>query len=375
MKLVYLDNAATTPIYPEVIQEMTSVLTNIYGNPSATHQIGRNAKDKIETSRKNIAKNLGVLAQEIIFTSGATEANNLILNSCIKKLGVKRVITSKIEHHAVLHTLEILQKELQIELLFVSILPNGDINYTELSNLVISEKLTLVSLMQINNEIGTILNLEKVSQICKENNALFHCDTVQSIGKFPFDFSLYAIDFFVGSAHKFHGPKGVGFAYIKKGIVLQAQIFGGEQEKGLRAGTESVHNIAGMDKALEISVLNHLDIKNHIISLKKYLITKLETDFAGTIFIGNTETTTHSIINFILPFHENKTPFLLFQLDLKGIAVSRGSACQSGSVKPSHVLAEIVEENNLKKPNLRVSFSQFNTFTDIDYLIETLKSV
>lgn len=375
MNLVYLDNAATTPVYPEVIQEIVSVLENNYGNPSATHQIGRSAKNILETCRKNIAKNLGVLSQEIIFTSGATEANNLILHSCVKNLKVARVITSKIEHHAVLHTLEILQKEYLFELIFVPVFENGELDYMFLKQIASSDQLTLVSLMHVNNETGTVLNLELVSKICKDSKALFHCDTVQSVGKIRYDFTQYSIDFFVGSAHKFHGPKGVGFAYIKKGVVLQGFVFGGEQEKGLRAGTESVHNIAGMDKALELSLLNLNENKKYIESLKLYFIEQLKNVFPETIFIGNFVNTIYSIQNFILPFTDEKTPFLLFQLDLKGIAVSRGSACQSGTSKPSHVLAEFVPTNLLNKPNLRVSFSKFNTFEEIDYLINVLKSV
>jgi cysteine desulfurase len=375
MKKVYLDNAATTAIRPEVIERMTKVLHEDFGNPSSSHSFGRNSKNLVELSRKSIAKNLNATAQEIIFTSGGTEANNLIIQSCIRDLKVARIITSKIEHHAVLHTVQILEKQHNIVVEYVNILPSGAVDIVHLSDLLSKNMNTLVSLMHVNNEIGTVLDLERVGKICKQYGAYFHSDTVQSIGKINFNLQDLPIDFLVASAHKFHGPKGIGFAFIKKGIVLNSFILGGEQEKGLRAGTESVHDIVGMAKALALSYSNLELDKEHITALKKHTVEKLEKNFEGIQFIGNTSETFYPILNVVLPFSENKTSMLLFNLDMKGIAVSRGSACQSGSAKPSHVLAEILSEENIKKPNLRISYSHLNTLDDIDYFINVLKSV
>jgi len=375
MKTVYLDNASTTPLRPEVIAEMTKVLTQNFGNPSSSHSFGRDSKNLIELSRKSIAKNLNCNAQEIIFTSCGTEANNFILLSCIRDLGVKRIITSKIEHHAVLHTVEVFEKQYGIKVDFVNILPDGTVDYNDLEVLLSQEIKTLVSLMHVNNEIGTILNLEKVAQLCKNHNAYFHTDTVQSIGKTKIDLHELPIDFLVASAHKFHGPKGIGFAYIRKGIVLHPILLGGEQEKGLRAGTESVHNIVGMAKALEISMETLDTEKAEVLELKEYLTEQLYLNFPEVTFAGNPSDTFYNITNVILPFDENKISMLLFQLDMNGIAVSRGSACQSGSIKPSHVLEAFLSKELLKKPNIRISLSHYNSTEDVDYLIETLKKI
>jgi cysteine desulfurase len=375
MRKVYLDNASTTAIHPDVVVEMTRVLSEDYGNPSSTHYLGRSSRNLIELSRKSIAKNLHCTAQEIIFTSCGTEANNFIIQSAIKDLGVERIITSKIEHHAVLHTIEILKKQYSIEVDFVNILPSGEIDVVHLTDLLTSKAKTLVSLMHVNNEIGTILNLERVSRICKQHEAYFHTDTVQSIGKTLINLQEIQIDFLVASAHKFHGPKGIGFAFIRKGIVLHPILLGGEQEKGLRAGTECVHNIVGMAKAFDLAH-EFLDTeKEQILGLKNYAITQLEKQVSGIKFNGNPNDTFYNILNFILPFSDDKTAMILFNLDMKGIAVSRGSACQSGSTKPSHVLAEILNEEDLRKPSLRISFSHYNTTDDIDYFIENLKTI
>ncbi|WP_257209889.1 cysteine desulfurase family protein, partial [Flavobacterium psychrophilum] len=374
-KKVYLDNAATTQLRPEVIAEMTQVLMNDYGNPSSTHALGRHSKNLVELSRKIIAKNINCTAQEIIFTSCGTEANNFIIQSCFRDLKIERIITSKIEHHAVLHTVQILQKSYNIRIDYVNILPSGEIDLVHLSDLLSIEGKTLVSLMHVNNEIGTILNLNRVAKICKQYQAYFHTDTVQSIGKTAFNLQETPIDFLVASAHKFHGPKGVGFAFIRKGILLNPILLGGEQEKGMRAGTECVHNIVGMAKALELSYLHLDEEEKYILKLKEYTISQLKSHFPEIKFNGNPEETFYNILNIILPFSEEKTSMILFNLDMKGIAVSRGSACQSGSVKPSHVLAEILSKEDLKKPSLRISFSHYNTLEDIDYLIENLKTV
>lgn len=374
MKKIYLDNASTTAIRPEVIQEMTKVMTEDYGNPSSTHSFGRNAKNILELSRKSIARQLNVSAQEIIFTSGGTEANNWILRSAVQDLKVKRIISSKIEHHAVLLAITALQREFSIQVDYVNVLPNGEIDLTHLSALLSQEVKTLVSLMHVNNEIGTILDLKRVGLICKQYNALFHSDTVQSMGKMKIDLQTSGVDFVLASAHKFHGPKGVGFAFVRKNSALQPLFYGGEQEKGLRAGTEAVHQIAGMAKALEISYANLEQEKEHISAIKNYLIEQLDKNFPGYSINGNSNGF-YNIVNVLLPFSEEKTAMILFHLDMRGIAVSRGSACQSGSIRPSHVLAEILSDDLVRKPSLRISFSHYNTKEDVDGLIEALKTV
>lgn len=374
MKNNYLDNAATTQLRPEVIAEMVAVLQNDYGNPSSTHSFGRSAKSILETSRKSIAKNIGCSAQELIFTASGTEATNWILKNAVDNLNITRIITSKIEHHATLYTILELQKTKNIAVDYVSILENGQI---DVNNLVVllsqSTAPTLVSLMHVNNEIGTVLDIEKVGRICKQHNTLFHCDTVQSVGKEGIDLEILDIDFLVASAHKFHGPKGIGFAYIKKGIHMLPFIFGGEQEKGLRAGTEGLHQVAGMAKALHIAIEKLEMERAYILDLKNYCLQQLSQIFID--FKINGTTTFYNIINVCLPISPEKTPLILFNLDMKGIAVSRGSACQSGSAKPSHVLAEFLSDEDLKKPNVRISFSHFNTKADIDSLIDALKTV
>jgi len=374
MKKVYLDNAATTAIRPEVIAEMVKVMGEDFGNPSSTHSFGRHAKSILELSRKTIAKQLNAMAQEILFTSGGTEANNWAITSAVKDLGVKRIISSKIEHHAVLHVIEFLNLNSDLRVDYVKILPDGQIDINHLVELLSENTSTLVSLMHVNNETGAILDLEKVSRICKQHKAYFHSDTVQSIGKFAFDLQNLAIDFITASAHKFHGPKGIGFLFIRKGLIINPMLFGGEQEKGLRAGTEALHNISGMAKALELSYQNLETEKAHILSLKNYFTSQLEIHFPGYKINGNNNGF-YNIVNVLLPLSSDKTAMILFNLDMKGIAVSRGSACQSGSIKPSHVLAEILDEADLKKPSLRISFSHFNTKEEVDYLIEALKTI
>lgn len=373
MKKVYLDNASTTSLHPDVVVEMTKILTEDYGNPSSTHSLGRHAKNILELSRKSIAKQINASASEIIFTSCGTEANNWIMRSAVKDLRVSRIITSKIEHHAVLYTAIALQNEYNIQVDYVKVKPNGQVDLTHLVELLSEEKKTLVSLMHVNNETGTILDIDRVSEICLEHKALFHSDTVQSIGKIKLDLQETPVDFVVASAHKFHGPKGVGFAFARKNTGLQPLFFGGEQEKGQRAGTEAIHQIAGMAKALELSCLNLDSESIYIASLKDYAIERLKANFAGLKING--ENTLYNLLNVVLPFDESKISMLLFHLDMKGIAVSRGSACQSGSIRPSHVLAEILSEEDLKKPSIRISFSHFNTKEDVDLLIEGLHSV
>lgn len=373
MKKIYLDNAATTPLREEVVQTMIAVLQNDFGNPSSTHSFGRSAKSIIETSRKAIAKYLNCSAQEIIFTSSATEGTNWILREMVKNNGIKKIITSKMEHHATLYTVINLQKEFGIEVEYISVLPNGNLDLFDFERKLDDKIPTLVTLMHVNNEIGTQLNLDTVTAICQKYKAIFHCDTVQSIGKVSFDLQNTPLDFLVASAHKFHGPKGIGFAFIRKNTPIQPMLYGGEQEKGLRAGTEAVHQIAGLAKAFEIANEQLVEETNYITELKSYCIEKLQANFDGIIVNG--ENTFYNILNVLLPFSDEKTALILFNLDMKGIAVSRGSACQSGSVKPSHVLAEFLSSENIKKPSLRISFSHYNTKEEIDLLIESLKTI
>ncbi len=330
MKKIYLDNAATTPIRQEVIDEMIKVMQSEYGNPSSTHSIGRSAKAIIETARKTIAKYLHCNAQEIIFTSTATEATNWILRSAVKDFAVKRIITSKVEHHATLYTVQALKEEFGVEVEFVNVSHEGTLDYDQFSALLSIDTKTIVSLMHVNNETGVVSDIEKIGVMCHQNNALFHCDTVQSIGKTELNLQELQVDFLVASGHKFHGPKGIGFAFVRKNLVLQPIMFGGEQEKGWRAGTESVHQIAGMAKALELSYEHLNEERIQISELKDYCFQKLKASFPKVSINGSN--TFYNILNVLLPFTPEKTAMILFNLDMKGIAVSRGSACQSGSI-------------------------------------------
>lgn len=371
MKNIYLDNAATTPIRKEVLDEMVLIMQNDYGNPSSSHTFGRKAKSLLELSRKKIAKILNCSSQEIVFTSCATEANNLILQNVVEDLQIKRIISSKIEHHAVLHTLEALQNKHDFAIDFVKIKSDGSIDIDHLKQLLDQNIPTLVSLMHVNNETGNVLDLPLVSQICQQHQALFHSDTVQSVGKTTINLQEIPIDFIVASAHKFHGPKGIGFAFIRKNTILQPKMFGGEQEKGLRPGTESLHNIVGMASALEYSNNLLSQESQYVLSLKNYLIQKLNSELPGFKINGRSDNF-YNILNIQLPFSPEKTSMLLFNLDIKGIAVSRGSACQSGSTKPSHVLAEILSATEMQNPSIRISFSHYNTFEEIDYFVSVL---
>lgn len=378
MKQVYLDNAATTALRPEVINRIAEVLSNTYGNASSTHSFGRSSKALLEQCRKNIASYFNVSASEIVFTSGGTEADNLALRSAVRDLGATEIITSKIEHHAVLHTAEQLQKEYNIKLSFVSLDACGMVDYMHLENLLKSSNKAIVSLMHINNEIGNILDTHRVAKLCKDNDALFHSDCVQSVGHFKLDLQDIPIDFFAASAHKFHGPKGVGFCFVRKESGLKPLIFGGEQERGHRAGTESIHNIVGMDEALKIAYRNLDAEREQITSIKSYFINHLKATVPSISFNGGCEDitkSTYTLVNVCLPLEPSKAPMLQFQLDLKGIACSKGSACQSGSSQQSHVLSEILDEEKLKYPSVRFSFSAFTTKEDIDYTVNVLKEI
>jgi cysteine desulfurase len=375
MNTVYLDNAATTQMDEEVIEVVYASMKENYGNPSSTHQIGRKAKSAVETARKKIAKHLNVTASEIIFTAGGTEADNLILHNAVMNLKVKRIITSKIEHHAVLHTCNYLQRTYNIIVDYVDVDEFGVVSLEHLEELLSdTEAKTLVSLMFVNNEIGTILEADKVSDLCKLNGALFHSDTVQAMAHYPIDLQKTPIDFVVARAHKFHGPKGVGVAYFKKGFGILPMLHGGEQERGARSSTENVHSILGMEKALEIAISNLETDKKKIEDLKKYFISELNNISDKIQFNGvssDFDKSSFTILNVRFPV---KNEMLLFTLDLAGIAASGGSACQSGSNKGSHVLAEILNGEDVKKASVRFSFSKYTAVKEIDTAIKVLKN-
>lgn len=376
MKAIYLDNAATTKIDTEVLELMHSSMQENYGNPSSTHQFGRKAKSAVETARKNIAKHFNVTAPEIIFTAGGTEADNLILHNAVLNLGVQRIITSKIEHHAVLHTCEFLDTTKNIVLDIVNVDEFGNIDLLHLEVLLAdTEAKTLVSLMAINNEIGNILPADEIVVLCKKYNALFHSDTVQAVAHYPLDLQKTPIDFIAASAHKFHGPKGVGFAFFKKGFGVLPMFYGGDQERGARSSTENVHSILGMDKALSIAIAHLETDKKYIENLKSYFILELQNISEKILFNGcssDLEKSSYTILNVRFPV---KNDMLLFSLDMAGIAVSGGSACQSGSNKGSHVLSEILKDEEADKTSVRFSFSKFTTKEEIDITIIKLKEL
>jgi cysteine desulfurase len=377
MKKVYFDNAATTQLRKEVISAMVNVLNTEYGNPSSTHSYGRSSKSLLENCRKEIAKLFNVNAAEIIFTSGGTEADNLILQSCVCDLGVRRIITSPIEHHAVLHTIERLQHTEHICVDYVNLKEDGHIDLNHLEDLLgNSVGKTLVSLMHVNNEIGNILPLKKTAVLCKQYHALFHTDAVQSIGHFELDLSDIPLDFAAVAAHKFHGPKGAGFAFVRRNTGLKPLIYGGGQERGLRAGTEAVYAIAGMTEALKIAYQNLSVEQSYILDLKNYFRNQLLDKIPGVTFNGacsDDANSTYTLLNIGLPISAEKAMMLVFQLDLKGIACSQGSACQSGSNEGSHVLKAIHNEQEIQNPSLRFSFSSFNDREEVDFVISVLE--
>ena len=376
MQKVYLDNAATTQIREGVITKMQEALC-VYGNPSSTHSFGRSAKTGIEKARKTIAKYLNAHPSEIVFTSGGTEADNMILRCAVRDLGVKTIITSRIEHHAVLHTAEELEKEFNIELWFVDLDSNGNPRASHLEELLKKDdSKKLVSLMHVNNEIGNLLDIDHVSSLCVAHEALFHSDTVQSIGHYEWNLKESTIDFLAAAAHKFHGPKGIGFAFVRRNSGLKPFIFGGAQERGFRAGTESFHNIVGLEEAFVSAYDNLEEEKKYVTGLKKYFIAKIKEEIPDVVFngfSGDIDKSTYTLVNVCLPFSKEKALLLLFHLDLKGIACSKGSACQSGSAMGSHVLTEILSDAYLTKPSLRFSFSKYNTKEELDYTIKVLK--
>lgn len=372
-----MDNAATTPLAEEVIDAMVQVMKVNYGNPSSTHSLGQEAKILIENVRREVADYLHVSPSEIIFTSCGTESNNMIIKSCVNHLGVERIISSPMEHKCVAETVLDMKKRKGVEVVYLRPDHKGDFNLEELQELLkSSEKKTLVSLMHANNEIGNLLDIKKVAQICKENNALFHSDTVQSMAHMELDFSEIPVDFASCSAHKFHGPKGSGFAFVRKSSGLKGIITGGPQERTLRAGTENVCGIVGLGKALELSLKNMAEYSDHIKAIKKYTVEKLSAEIEGIKFNARSaeeDKSLYTVLSLLLPF---KDPMIGLKLDMKGIAVSQGSACSSGAAKPSMVMMMILDEEEMQDSTpLRVSFSHLTTKEQIDALVEALKEI
>jgi len=371
---VYLDNAATTPLAPEVFEAMSPILKSNFGNPSSSHFFGRKAKAIIENSRRNIATHLRCKPAEIIFTSGGTEADNMALFTSVKELGAKRIITSRIEHHAVVHTAEHIYKELDIDIDYVRLCRKGNVDLDHLEDLLKDSPKTLVSLMHANNEIGTLLPLKEVSLLCRRHGALFHSDTVQTMGHYTFDLTELDIDFVTCSAHKFHGPKGIGFLYTNSKTSMVPLIHGGAQERGLRGGTENIYGIVGLSKAMDLAYSDLIEHQKHVEGLKNHMIREFEKHFETIEFHGeiSKEKSLYTVLNVCFP-RTDKASMLLFTLDLKGIAVSGGSACSSGSNKGSHVLEGI--EADMTRPNVRFSFSRYTTKEEIDYTVEMVVNI
>ena len=370
---IYFDNAATTPLDPIVLQEMMPFFTEHFGNPSSIYSYGRETKIAIEKARKSVAKILNAHPSEIFFTSGGTESSNTAIFASVRMLGCKRIISSSIEHHATLHTCSFLDKAGEAELEFVELLSNGHINLTDLEEKLKSSPVkTLVTLMHANNENGNITNIEQVGEICKKYNALFHTDTVQTVGHFPINLKEIKADFITGAGHKFHGPKGVGILYINAETRIQPFIHGGGQERNMRAGTENIYGIVGFAKALEIATQNHAIDKEHIAGIKNYLKNSLTEKIPGVIFNGDPEgSSLYTVLSVGFPITE-KSEMLLFNLDIKNICASGGSACSSGTEQGSHVIRALGKSNHV---TVRFSFSKFNTTEEVDILVDALSEM
>ena len=371
---VYLDNAATTPIAKEVINEITPYLSDYFGNPSSTHSFGRKTKNAIEITRKKIADLINAESSEIVFTSGGTEADNMALRSSVIDLGVKRIITTKLEHHAVGHTAEELKEKYKVELIYLETDDLGHINLDQLESLLTNKTKTLVSLMHANNEIGTLLPIQKVSEICNKSHVLFHSDTVQTMGHYTFNTKETKIDFLACAAHKFHGPKGCGFLYQNKNLKTSPLITGGSQERNNRGGTENLYGIIGLGKAMDLAYTDLTKHKDHIQSLKSYMMKSLIKIDSQITFNGEThpDKSLYTVLNVCFPMSACNS-MLLFSLDIHGIAASGGSACSSGSTVGSHVLAELPKKDNCQ--SVRFSFSRYTTKDEIDFTLSKIKSI
>ena len=374
MQRIYFDNAATTPLAPEVLEAMMPYLTEKFGNPSSIYSYGRETRLAIEQARKSVAKNLGAKPAEIFFTSGGTESSNTVLNAAITDLGCKLIISSPIEHHATLHTVTHLAKLHNLKLSFLQILPNGHIDMDHLAALLAaSTEKTIVTIMHANNEIGNMIDIEAVGQLCKQYQAYFHSDTVQTVGHFPFELSQLHVDFITGAGHKFHGPKGVGILYINENVKISPMVHGGSQERNMRAGTENLYGIVGFAKALEMATENYQEDRAYIQSLKKYLhdqlIAKIPTvSFNGDPF-GNS---LYNLLSVNFPKNE-KTEMILFNLDMHHVCASGGSACSSGAQQGSHVINALNKGTEIV--TVRFSFSKQNTTAEIDQVVTALMTM
>lgn len=373
MERVYFDNAATTPLDKEVLAAMIPMMEEFYGNPSSTHGHGRLVRTHIEEARKTIAKLLNCTPGEIFFTSGGTEADNMAIRKSVECLGVQHIITSAIEHHAVLHTVEELAKEGKIKMHLVKLTENGHVDLAYLEQLLATYPNALVTLMHANNELGNLLDIDTVGALCEQYKALFHCDTVQTIGHYPFDMSQLNVHFMACAAHKFNGPKGVGFIYINHAVKLNPYITGGAQERNMRGGTENVYGIIGLAKALEIAYRDLEKEQSHIQELKAYMIERLKSSIPGIQFNGDAEgKSLYTVLNTSFP----PSPIgemMLFKLDIAGISASGGSACSSGSAIGSHVLAALGTDPN--RAAVRFSFGKQNTKEEVDFVIAKLQEM
>lgn len=374
MKRIYLDNAATTSLHPEVLEAMMPYMTTHFGNPSSIYSYGRETRLAIENARKSVAKLLNAHPAEIFFTSGGTESNNTAIAAAIRDLGCKHIITSPLEHHAVLHTVEYFDHQDLVTSSFIRILPNGDVDLDDLEEQLAShEERCLVSLMHANNEIGNILDIQKAGNICKKYNAIFHSDCVQMVGHFPLDLRNTPVHFISGAGHKFHGPKGTGILYVNENVQIKPLIHGGGQERNMRAGTENVYGIVGFAKALEIAMANYEKDSQYIRSIRQYMIQELRNQLPDVGFNGNVDDhCLYTVLNVSLPKTE-KSELLLLNLDIHHVCASGGSACTSGADQGSHVIRAM--HNDPNRVALRFSFSHFNTTEEIDKVVHLLKEL
>ncbi len=374
MSRIYFDNAATTSLDPNVLEAMMPFLSDKFGNPSSIYSYGRETRMAVEQARKSVAKLLNANPAEIFFTSGGTESSNMAIQTAVRDLGCKHIITSVIEHHAVSHTVEHLDKLDAIKVSYVKLMPDGHIDIEDLEKLLAaSEEKTLVTLMHANNEIGNMLDLHVVGNLCKLYNAIFHSDTVQTVGHFPIDLRNTPIHFITGAAHKFHGPKGVGIIYINENVKVNPIVHGGSQERNMRAGTENIYGIVGFAKALELAMAKHKEDAAYIGTLKYYMYDQLRKHIAGVGFNGDVlGNSLYTVLSCSFPKTE-KSEMILFNLDINNICASGGSACTSGAEQGSHVIRAV--NNNLNQITVRFSFSKNNTKAEIDAVVEKLKEL
>ncbi|MBS1496288.1 MAG: cysteine desulfurase [Bacteroidetes bacterium] len=374
MNRIYFDNAATTALDKEVLEAMMPYFTEKFGNPSSIYSYGRETKIAIETARKSVAKLLNAHPAEIFFTSGGTESDNTAISASVRDLGCRHIITSPIEHHAVTHLVEHLNNLDLVKVSYVKVLPDGHIDMDDLEELLASsEEKTLVSLMHGNNEIGNILDINAVGELCKLYSAIFHSDTVQTVGHFPFDLRNTPVHFVTGAAHKFHGPKGVGLLYINENVRIKPLVHGGGQERNMRAGTENIYGIVGFAKALELATKNHEADSAYVGTLKYYMHEQLKKHIPGVGFNGDTlGNSLYTLLSVSFPKTE-KSEMILFNLDINNICASGGSACTSGAEQGSHVIRAI--NNNPNQITVRFSFSKYNTKEEVDAVVEKLKDL